>query len=103
MTSSLQSYLRMADLPSHFTMHSFRVGGSLSKSLTRTAVDEIMKIGGWKTEPVAKYYIGATRVDKCGVARRNAARATRTLASYHCRRGSERTLRHVWVRTEFRL
>ena len=25
-----------------------------------TAVDEIMIIGGWKTESVAKYYIGAT-------------------------------------------
>ena len=60
MTANLQSYLRMADLPNHFTMHSFRVGGSLSKSLAGTAVDEIMKIGGWKTESVAKYYIGAT-------------------------------------------
>ena len=41
-------------------MQSFRVGGSLSKSLAGTAVDEIMQIGGWKTESVAKYYIGAT-------------------------------------------
>ena len=41
-------------------MHSFRVGGSLSKSLAGTAVDEIMKIGGWKTESAAKYYIGTT-------------------------------------------
>ena len=41
-------------------MHSLRVGGSLSKSLAGTAVDEIMKIGGWKTERVARYYIGAT-------------------------------------------
>ena len=31
-TANLQSYLRMADLPNHFTMHSFRVGGSLSKN-----------------------------------------------------------------------
>ena len=59
MTANLQSYLWMADLPNHFTMHSFRVGGSLSKSLAGTAVDEIMKIG-WKTESVAKHYIGAT-------------------------------------------
>ena len=45
-------------------MHSFRVGGSLSKSLAGTVVDEIMKIGGWKTESVAKYHIGATSSDK---------------------------------------
>ena len=60
MTASLQGHLRVAGLPDHFTMHSFRVGGSLSKSLEGTAVDEIMKIGGWKTEKMAKYYIGAT-------------------------------------------
>ena len=59
MTTALQGHLRAAGLPSHFTMHSFRVGGSLSKSLPGTEVDEIMKIGGWKTESVAKYYIGA--------------------------------------------
>ena len=47
--------MRVAWLPSYFTMHSFRVGGSLSKSLAGTVVDEIMKIGGWKTESVAKY------------------------------------------------
>ena len=45
-------------------MHSFRVGGFLSKSLAGTAVDEIMKIAGWKTESVAKYYIGATSSGK---------------------------------------
>ena len=47
-------------MPDHFTMHSFRVGGSLSKSLAGTAVDEIMKIAGCKTEGIARYYIGAT-------------------------------------------
>ena len=42
-------------------MHSFRVGGSPSKFLTAKMVDEIIKIGGWKTESIAKYYnIGAT-------------------------------------------
>ena len=41
-------------------MHSFRVGGSLSKSLAGTAVDEIMKIGGYETERVARYYVGPT-------------------------------------------
>ena len=45
-------------------MHSFRVGGSLSKSLARTTVNEIMKIGGWKTESVAQYYIEATSSGK---------------------------------------
>jgi len=64
MTASLQGHLREAGLPSHFTMHSFRVGGSLSRSLAGTAVDEIMKIGGWKTESIAKYYIGATSSGK---------------------------------------
>ena len=38
MTTALQAHLRAAGLPSHFTMHSFRVGGSLSKSLVGTAV-----------------------------------------------------------------
>ena len=60
MTATLQAHLRAGGLPDHFTMHSFRVGGSLSKSLAGTAVDEIMKIGGWKTERVARYYIGPT-------------------------------------------
>ena len=58
MTATLQGHLRAAELPRHFTMHSFRVGRSLSKSLAGTAVDEIMKIGGWKTESVAKHYSG---------------------------------------------
>ena len=64
MTTALQAHLRAAGLPSHFTMHSFRVGGFLSKSLAGTAVDEIMQIGGWKTETVAKYYIRATSSEK---------------------------------------
>ena len=60
MTANLHIYLRMADLPNHFTMHSFRVEASLSKSLAGMAVDESMPIGGSKTESVAKSYIGAT-------------------------------------------
>ena len=32
MTTALQGHLRAAELPSHFTMHSFRVRGSPSKS-----------------------------------------------------------------------
>ena len=50
MTTALQGHFRAGGLSSHFTMHSFRLGGSLSKSLAGTAVDEIMKIGSWKTE-----------------------------------------------------
>ena len=46
MIASLQAHLREAGLPDHFTMHYFRVGGSLTRSLAGTAVDEIMKIGG---------------------------------------------------------
>lgn len=53
MMAFLQSHLREADLPAPFTIHSFRVGGSLSEFLAVTAVDEIMNLGGWKTESVA--------------------------------------------------
>ena len=45
----LQGHLRAAGLPSRFTMHSIRVGGSRSKSLAGTAVDEIIKRGAWNT------------------------------------------------------
>ena len=41
-------------------MYSFRVGGSLTRSLSGTAVNEIMKIGGCKTEQITNYNIGAT-------------------------------------------
>ena len=64
MTIALQGHFWAAGLPSCFTMHSFRVGGSLSKSLAGTVVDEIMKNSGWKTESVAKYYSGATQSEK---------------------------------------
>ena len=60
MTAGLQMNLRAAGLPDHYSMHSFRMEGSLSKSLEGTAVDEIMKIGGWKTEQVARYVVGST-------------------------------------------
>ena len=36
------------------------VGGSVTKSLAGTAVDEIMKIGGWRKENTAKHYVGST-------------------------------------------
>ena len=64
MTTALLGHLRAAGLPSHFTIHPFRVEGSLSKSLAGTGVDNIMKIDGWKAESVAKYYIGATSIEK---------------------------------------
>lgn len=60
MTAALQGHLRAAAMPDQFTTHSLGLGGSASKSLAGTAVDEIMKIGEWKTERIAKYYIGST-------------------------------------------
>ena len=45
-------------------MHSSRVGGSPSTLLTGMVVDKIMKIGGWRTESIAKYYIGATSSER---------------------------------------
>ena len=52
--------MRAAELPNNFMMHSFRVGGSPSKFWTGAAVDEIMKIGAWKTESIAEFKIGVT-------------------------------------------
>lgn len=46
MTTALQAHSWVIGLPSHVTMHSFIGGGSLPKSLERTAVDEVMIIGG---------------------------------------------------------
>ena len=60
MTAALEAHLRDASLPAHFTMHSFRVGGSLSKSLADLPVDEILPLGGWRTEVMARHYIWAT-------------------------------------------
>ena len=59
-TAALTGQLTMAGLPDKFPMHSCRVGGSVTKPLAGTAVDEIINIGGWKTESTAKYYIGST-------------------------------------------
>lgn len=61
MTTVLQGHLRAAGMLDHFTtLHSFRVGGSVSKSLASSTVGEILKIEGWRTEILAKYYIGST-------------------------------------------
>ena len=55
----------------------FRVGGSLRTSLAGTAVDEIMKIGGWKTERVARYYIGAASSASATIAKRKREESSR--------------------------
>ena len=60
MVTQLQGHLPVTGLPSHFMLHSFRSGGCLSKSLARTPKDEPMKIGGWKTGNMARYYVGST-------------------------------------------
>lgn len=38
-------------------MHSFRVGGSLSRSLAGESIEQIMQVGGWKTEAITRYYV----------------------------------------------
>ena len=74
--------MQAAELLNQFMMLSFRVGGPPSTFLTGAAVDEIMKIGGWKTEWIAKHHIGATSSGQVGSMRK----CGQTLASYHCRR-----------------
>lgn len=59
---SLQGHFRAAGLPVHFTMHSFRVGGSLRRSIDGTSIEEVMQIWGWKAEAVSRDYIGPTTV-----------------------------------------
>ena len=59
MTAALQGHRRMAGVLDHLNLYSFRVGGSVTKSFAGTAVDEIMTIGRWKPESIAKYYIGS--------------------------------------------
>lgn len=41
-------------------MHFFCVGAPPRTYLAGTVIDEIMKIGGLKSESIAKYYIGDT-------------------------------------------
>ena len=75
MVTALQGHLRAAGLPSKFTMHSFRSGFSLSKSLAGTPMDEIMHMGGWKTESMARYYIGSTTSTRVAGAKRQRPQA----------------------------
>lgn len=58
-TASFQSRIPAGgQLPGRFTVHSIRVGGSLGESLAGTTMDELVKLGGWKTESVTEHYIG---------------------------------------------
>lgn len=84
MTASLHIHLRAAALSDRFTMHYFRVGGSLSKSLSGTAVDEIIKIGGWKKQQVARYYIGATARAPAGASKRKRVGASKQKRDSAC-------------------
>ena len=70
MTAALQGHLFAGELLNHFIMYFFRVGGSPSTFRTGAAVDEIMKIGGWKTESIAQYKIGATSSGQVGSERK---------------------------------
>lgn len=54
MTAVLQAHLRAEGMSDHYD-DSIRVGGSPSKSLAGTAVDEIMRTGGWNAEPVLQH------------------------------------------------
>ena len=52
MTAGVQPYPRCSRVPppganTQYTMHSFRVGGAVSRALPGTAVAEIMSLVGW--------------------------------------------------------
>jgi len=53
-TDALQAHLRAAGLPRSYTMHSFRVGNSLTQLLEGSTVeDAVLQTAGWRTESVA--------------------------------------------------
>ena len=60
MTAARHGHLGLAGVSYHFTMHSFRLGGSETESFECTEVDRIIKIGGWNNESIANYYVGST-------------------------------------------
>ena len=60
MTANLQGYLKAAQMDHHYTMHSFRVGGAASHQMSGTPFDVLMEYVGWKSDGVARRYIGAT-------------------------------------------
>ena len=95
MVTALQGYLRTAGLPRHFTIYSFRSGGSLSKSLAGTPMDEIMQMGAWKTESTAQYYVGAATSKGVAGAKRQREQACATAPDLRCLRCLRKTLLHV--------
>ena len=63
--TSLQAYLYRAGVPppdanTQYTVHSFRVGGAVSRSLAGMAVADIMPLVGWESAGVAQMCIGDT-------------------------------------------
>ena len=63
--TSLQAYLYRAGVPppdanTQYTVHSFRVGGAVSRSFAGKEVADIMPLVGWKSTGVAQRYIEAT-------------------------------------------
>ena len=65
MTAGVQPYPRCSRVPppganTQYTMHSFRVGGAVSRSLAGTTVADIMSLVRWKCAGVGQTYIGAT-------------------------------------------
>lgn len=83
---TLQGHLRAEELPEPLSMHYFRVGGSLREFLAGTAVEEVLDIGGWKTDSVAKVlYIGCIACGKAHGSKINVRYAN--AISYHGRLG----------------
>lgn len=62
------------DAPFRAMTHYFQIGGSLSRSLAGTAVDKVTKIGRWKMEAVARYYIGVAASSALAAASKAKAR-----------------------------
>ena len=59
MTSRLKTYAKFAGLAEKdYTMHSFRVGSAVSRALQGRTVFEIMHRVFWKSENVARRYVG---------------------------------------------
>ena len=59
MTRLLQSYLKRAGMSNKSTMHSFRAGGAVAQALAGEDIAAIMRRGFWKTEAIARRYLGA--------------------------------------------
>ena len=88
-TAPLQIDLRETGLPNDLTMHSFRVEGSLARSLAATGVDEIVTIDGWKMETIKTHYIGAAFSGLVRGGERNVGQSyTDAVAGFLCRPSS---------------